>query len=67
MRTGTHHFRSEREAIAYYGRQEIGAPDVREKIANREIEIGRPAAIPQNSEFQWDRDGRGWIVENAGE
>ena len=46
MATGTSHFASKRAAIRYYQPYGFDAPEIDRKIAENEINIGKPALKP---------------------
>lgn len=60
---GTNHFVSFVHAAQYYEGQNEDVADVWLKVANHEIEIGKPAFDP-TKETLTIRDGRYHIVEN---
>lgn len=60
MRTGTNHFATHGQAEAYYFNYGFSFKDVREKIRNKEIEVGKPQ-IKEGESLSLDKDGRYWI------
>src|SRR5688572_342981 len=63
MRYGTHHFRSERDALKYYAYEDADIDDIRAKVAEGAIAIGYPSDLKPGHIFRWDKDGRGEITE----
>jgi hypothetical protein len=63
--TGTHHFTSERAALAYYNTHEGGGyklADIRAKIAEAAIVIGPPKFKADGSEARYAQQGRFYII-----
>ena len=65
MNYGTNHFKNMRAAQIYYAKQRIGVTEVRDKIENGEIRLGKPTPIVEGDKVFLDRDGRYWM-ENHG-
>lgn len=61
-RIGTNHFATYGQAGAYYFNQGYSFEESREKIRNKEIEVGKPQ-IKEGESLSIDKDGRYWIEE----
>ena len=59
--TGTNHFSSFSHAVSYYKNYGISEAEVRQKIQNKEIFVGRPVAKPWQKILINKEEGRYFI------